>query len=138
MTALRSGAVGGARIVVVDDDPAVVRAVTAVLEAAGYRVEGARDQREALRAVLEDPPALVVLDVNMPGLDGWELCDILRRQSHTRDVPVLFLTGRVDVRDQITAMQVGGSDYVTKPFRPEELRAKVDTWVRKRPRRRSG
>jgi DNA-binding response OmpR family regulator len=130
--------VAGARIVVVDDDPAVVRAVTAVLEAAGYRVEGARDQREALRAVLEDPPALVVLDVNMPGLDGWELCDILRRQSHTRDVPVLFLTGRVDVRDQITAMQVGGSDYVTKPFRPEELRAKVDSWVRKRPRRRSG
>lgn len=135
MTALRGGAVGGARIVVVDDDPAIVRAVTAVLEADGYRVEGARDQREALRAVLEDPPALVVLDVNMPGLDGWELCDILRRQSHTRDVPVLFLTGRTDVRDQITAMQVGGSDYVTKPFRPEELRAKVETWVRKRPRR---
>jgi DNA-binding response OmpR family regulator len=137
VTALRGGAVGGARIVVVDDDPALVRAVTAVLEADGYRVEGARDQREALRAVLEDPPALVVLDVNMPGLDGWELCDILRRQSHTRDVPVLFLTGRTDVRDQITAMQVGGSDYVTKPFRPEELRAKVETWVRKRPRRRA-
>jgi DNA-binding response OmpR family regulator len=134
VTALRSGAVGGARIVVVDDDPAVVRAVTAVLEAAGYRVEGARDQREALRAVLEDPPALVVLDVNMPGLDGWELCDILRRQSHTRDVPVLFLTARVDVRDQITAMQVGGSDYVTKPFRPDELRAKVHAWVQRRRR----
>jgi len=137
VTALRSGAKGAARIVVVDDDPDVVRAVTAVLEDDGYRVEGARDQREALRAVLDDPPALVVLDVNMPGLDGWELCDILRRQSHTRDVPVLFLTGRVDVRDQITAMQVGGSDYVTKPFRPEELRAKVEAWVRKRPRRQA-
>jgi DNA-binding response OmpR family regulator len=124
----------GARIVVVDDDPAVVRAVTAVLEAEGYRVEGARDQAEALRAVLQDPPALVVLDVNMPGLDGWELCDILRRQSHTRDVPVLFLTGRADLRDQITAMQVGGSDYVTKPFRPDELRAKVQTWVQRRRR----
>jgi DNA-binding response OmpR family regulator len=135
VTAPRSGAKGAARIVVVDDDPDVVRAVTAVLEDDGYRVEGARDQREALRAVLDDPPALVVLDVNMPGLDGWELCDILRRQSHTRDVPVLFLTGRVDVRDQITAMQVGGSDYVTKPFRPEELRAKVEAWVRPRPRR---
>lgn len=119
---------------VVDDDPAVVRAVTAVLEADGYRVEGALDQEEALRAVLEDPPALVVLDVNMPGLDGWELCDILRRQSHTRDVPVLFLTGRADLRDQITAMQVGGSDYVTKPFRSEELRAKVQSWVGKQRR----
>jgi adenylate cyclase len=135
VTALRGRAVDRGRIVVVDDDPDLVRAVTAVLEADGYRVEGARDQREALRAVLEDPPALVVLDVNMPGLDGWELCDILRRQSHTRDVPVLFLTGRADVRDQITAMQVGGSDYVTKPFRTEELRAKVAAWVRKRPRR---
>ncbi len=135
MNAARGGA-AGARIVVVDDDPAVLRAVTAVREAAGYRVEGARDQREALRAVLEDPPALVVLDVTMPGLDGWELCDILRRQSHTRDVPVLFLTGRADLRDQITAMQVGGSDYVTKPFRPEELRAKVEAWVG-RPRSRA-
>ena len=133
MTALRGG-VGGARIVVVDDDPAVVRAVAAVLEADGYRVEGVRDQAEALRAVLQDPPALVVLDVNMPGLDGWELCDILRRQSHTRDVPVLFLTGRADLRDQITAMQVGGSDYVTKPFRPDELRAKVQAWVQRRRR----
>jgi DNA-binding response OmpR family regulator len=136
VTAARSGA-ATARIVVVDDDPAVLRAVTAVLEAAGYRVEGARDQHEALRAVLADPPALVVLDVNMPGLDGWELCDILRRQSHTRDVPVLFLTGRADLRDQITAMQVGGSDYVTKPFRPEELRAKVEAWVGRRPRPRA-
>jgi DNA-binding response OmpR family regulator len=135
MTALRRRAVGGARIVVVDDDPAVLRAVAAVLEADGYQVEGARDQGQALRALLADPPALVVLDVNMPGLDGWELCDILRRQSHTRDVPVLFLTGRVDLRDQITAMQVGGSDYVTKPFRPEELRAKVRAWMRRRPRR---
>jgi DNA-binding response OmpR family regulator len=134
VTALRGG-VGAARIVVVDDDPAVVRAVAAVLEADGYEVEGVGDQAEALRAVLQDPPALVVLDVNMPGLDGWELCDILRRQSHTRDVPVLFLTGRADLRDQITAMQVGGSDYVTKPFRPDELRAKVQAWVQRRRRK---
>ena len=133
MSALRDR-VAGPRIVVVDDDPAVIRAVTAVLEADGYQVEAAPDQAQALRAVLQDPPALVVLDVNMPGLDGWELCDILRRQSHTRDVPVLFLTGRADLRDQITAMQVGGSDYVTKPFRPDELRAKVQAWVRRRRR----
>jgi DNA-binding response OmpR family regulator len=137
VTALRGRPGSGARVVVVDDDPEVVRAVTAVLEADGYRVEGAWDHHEALRAVLEDPPAVVVLDVNMPGLDGWELCDILRRQSHTRDVPVLFLTGRVDLRDKITAMQVGGSDYVTKPFRPEELRAKVEALVRKRSRRQA-
>ena len=135
MSAVRSGAAANApRIVVIDDDPAVLRAVTAVLEPEGYRVEGARDQRQALRSLLLDPPALVVLDVNMPGLDGWELCDILRRQSHTRHVPVLFLTGRAELRDQITAMQVGGSDYVTKPFRADELREKVRAWVRRRRR----
>ncbi len=107
-----------ARIVVVDDDPAVRCARSRpCCEADGYRVEGAHDQHEALRAVLDEPPALVVLDVTMPGLDGWELCEILRRQSQTRDVPVLFLTGRTDVRDRITAMQVGGSDFVSKPFR---------------------
>ena len=61
----------------------------------------------------------------MPGLNGWELCDILRRQTTTADVPVLFLTGRGEVRDQITAMQVGGSDHLRKPFRTEELRGKV-------------
>lgn len=126
---------GGARIVVVDDDPAVIQAVSDVLEGEGYSVEGAVDETEALRAVLARPPALVVLDVNLPGIDGWELCDILRRQSHTRHIPVLFLTGRVELRDQITAMQVGGSDYVKKPFRPEELRAKVRSWVGRRPRR---
>ncbi len=115
----------GASVFVVDDDPGIVDAVTAVLEIDGYRVEGASDSREGLLAVLRDPPDLLVLDVNMPGLNGWELCDILRRQTTTADVPVLFLTGRGEVRDQITAMQVGGSDHLRKPFRTEELRGKV-------------
>jgi len=117
--------VRGASVFVVDDDPGMVDAVTAVLEIDGYHVEGASDSREALLAVLREPPDVLVLDVNMPGLNGWELCDILRRQSTTADVPVLFLTGRSEVRDQITAMQVGGSDHLRKPFRAEELRGKV-------------
>jgi len=117
--------VRGASVFVVDDDPGIVDAVTAVLEIAGYHVEGASDSRAALLAVLREPPDIVVLDVNMPGLNGWELCDILRRQTTTADVPVLFLTGRGEVRDQITAMQVGGSDHLRKPFRAEELRDKV-------------
>ena len=113
------------RIYVVDDDPAMVEAVAAVLSLDGFEVDGASDSAEALRAVLRDPPALLVLDVNMPGLTGWELCEIVRRQPLTRDLPILFLTGRSEVRDRITAMQVGGTDHLTKPFRAEELRARV-------------
>lgn len=112
-------------VFIVDDDPGIIEAVAAVLSGEGYRVAGASDSRSALLAVLADPPDLLVLDVNMPGLNGWELCDIVRRQTTTRSVPVLFLTGRTEVRDQITALQVGGSDHLKKPFRAEELRGKV-------------
>ena len=113
------------RVYVVDDDPAMVEAVVAVLSLEGYRVEGTSDSEEALREVLKAPPDLLVLDVNMPGLNGWELCDIVRRQKATRGVPVLFLTGRAEMLDQITALQVGGSDHLKKPFRADDLRGKV-------------
>ena len=112
-------------VFVVDDEPGVIEAVAAVLAGEGYRVAGASDSRAALLAVLADPPDLLVLDVNMPDLNGWELCDIVRRQTTTRAVPVLFLTGRTELRDQITALQVGGTDHLKKPFRAEELRGKV-------------
>ena len=114
-----------ASIFIVDDDPSLIEAVAAVLSEEGYRFAGASDSRAGLLAVLADPPDLLVLDVNMPGLNGWEICDIVRRQTTTQDVPVLFLTGRGEVRDQITALQVGGTDHLRKPFRVEELRRKV-------------
>ncbi len=116
---------GKARVFVVDDDPAMVEAVIAVLGHDGFDVDGASDAAAALRAVLRMPPDLLVLDVSMPGLTGWEICDILRRQPATAAMPVLFLTGRGEVADRITAMQVGGSDHVTKPFRAEDLRARA-------------
>jgi len=118
------------RVLVVDDDPDVVEAVGVVLEDDGYRVETATDGPAALKSVLEAPPDLIVLDVRMPRLNGWEFCEIVRRQSHTRDVPVLFLTGRGEMRDQITAMQVGGSGHLRKPFRIEDLRDKVRALTR--------
>ncbi len=65
----------------------------------------------------------------MPGMTGWEFCAILRRQSATREVPVLFLTGRSEVKDRITAMQLGGSDFLAKPFGADELRRKVRSLV---------
>jgi DNA-binding response OmpR family regulator len=113
------------RVFVLDDDPAMVEAVMAVLVHDGFEVDGTSDSAAFLRTVLRTPPDLVVLDVNMPGLSGWEICDILRRQPVTAELPVLFLTGRGEVADRITSMQVGGTDHLTKPFRAEDLRARA-------------
>jgi DNA-binding response OmpR family regulator len=117
------------RVMLVDDDAAVRSAVSGALAGEGYDVDCIGDAEEALRQALAEPPSVVLLDVTMPRLDGWELCEILRRQSQTRDVPVLFLTGRTDVRDRITAMQVGGTDFISKPFHARDLRAKVRALV---------
>ncbi|HEX9302956.1 MAG TPA: response regulator transcription factor [Thermoanaerobaculia bacterium] len=120
------------RVVVVDDEPAVGAAVRDLLAPDGYQIEAPTDPQAALRDLLRAAPDLVILDVNMPGMSGWELCALLRRQSSTRAVPVLFLTGRQEVKDRITAMQVGGSDYLAKPFGAEELRAKVRSLLKHR------
>jgi len=117
------------RVMLVDDDAAVRSAVSGALAGEGYDVDCLGDAEEALRQALAAPPSLVLLDVSMPRLDGWELCEILRRQSQTREVPVLFITGRTDVRDRITAMQVGGTDFISKPFHARDLRAKVRALV---------
>ena len=120
------------RVVVVDDEPAVGAAVRDLLLPEGIQVDTPTDPQAALPELLRAVPDLVILDVNMPGMSGWELCALLRRQSATREIPVLFLTGRREVRDRITAMQVGGSDYLSKPFGAEELRRKVNELLKQR------
>ncbi len=113
------------RIVVVDDDRAISSAVRELLVPEGFTVDCPSDPRAAIVDTIREVPDLVILDVNMPDMTGWEFCAILRRQSATREVPVLFLTGRSEVKDRITAMQLGGSDFLAKPFGAEELRKKV-------------
>jgi DNA-binding response OmpR family regulator len=113
------------RIVVVDDDREIATAVRDLLVPAGFVVDTPSEPRSALVETIREAPDLVILDVNMPGMTGWEFCAILRRQTATRETPVLFLTGRSEVKDRITAMQLGGSDFLAKPFGAEELRRKV-------------
>jgi DNA-binding response OmpR family regulator len=113
------------RIVVVDDDRTISAAVRELLAPEGFAVDCPIDSRTALVETIRETPDLVILDVNMPGMTGWEFCAIMRRQSATREIPVLFLTGRSEVKDRITAMQLGGSDYLAKPFGAQELRSKV-------------
>jgi len=113
------------RAVVVDDDEAMGPAIRDLLQPEGIAVDVLGDAQAALPELLRAAPDLVILDVNMPGMSGWELCAILRRQSATRTIPILFLTGRLEIKDRITAMQFGGSDYLAKPFSAEDLRRKV-------------
>jgi len=120
------------RVVVVDDDPDLGPAIRDVIASKDVRVEAPGDAQAALPVILKETPDLVILDVNMPGMSGWELCAILRRQSSTRQLPILFLTGRHEVKDRITAMQFGGSDFLAKPFSMEELRSKVRTLLSRR------
>ncbi len=115
------------RVLVVDDDREVGSAVREVLAPDGFTVDAPDTPQEALVELLRARPDLVILDINMPGMSGWEFCSILRRQTMTRTLPVLFLTGRGEIRDRITAMQFGGSAYLGKPFAAGELREKVRT-----------
>jgi DNA-binding response OmpR family regulator len=115
-------------VLVVDDEPIVREVVVSYLEREGYRTLEAGDGDTARRLVEEEPPELVVLDVMLPGTDGLELCRWIRARS---DLPVIMLTARGDEADRIVGLDLGADDYVTKPFSPRELAARVRTVLRR-------
>ena len=115
-------------ILVADDDEHIVDLVSMYLQRAGYRVEAAFDGDETLRKIPELQPALLVLDVMMPGPDGLQVCRTLRRRSN---VPIVLLTARTSDIDKIAGLRFGADDYVTKPFNPDELVARVDAVLRR-------
>jgi len=109
-------------ILVVDDDPQIRDVLSMALERAGFTAILARDGAEGLSQARAINPSLVVLDIGLPEMDGLELCKAIRRES---DLPILFLTARDDEVDRILGLELGGDDYVTKPFSPRELVARV-------------
>jgi DNA-binding response OmpR family regulator len=115
-------------VLVVDDEPTIAASVAARLRAEGYAVEIAHDGPSAVAAVAATEPDLVVLDVMLPGFDGLEVC---RRIQADRPVPVLMLTARDDETDLLVGLAVGADDYLTKPFSPRELAARVHALFRR-------
>jgi DNA-binding response OmpR family regulator len=112
-------------VLVAEDDEDILELVVFDLEDEGYEVLTARDGEAAVALALERRPDLILLDVAMPGLDGYEVTRRLRAEEATRSTPVVLLTARAQVRDVILGFEAGANDYVTKPFRPDELRTRL-------------
>jgi len=121
----------GERVLVVDDEPDIVALVAYHLAKAGYRVSTAASGPEALEAAREERPALIVLDLMLPGMSGFDVLEQLRASDSTRDVAVLMLTARREEPDRIRGFSLGTDDYLTKPFSPQELVLRVGAILRR-------
>lgn len=119
-----------ATIMVVDDTPANLNILRLMLQGKGHRVLAFPDGRAALNAMTINPPDLIMLDVMMPEMSGFEVCERLKADETLKDIPVLFISALSEVTDKVKAFAVGAVDYVTKPFSFEEVNARVDTHLR--------
>jgi two-component system alkaline phosphatase synthesis response regulator PhoP len=115
-------------ILVIDDEPKITKIARDYLERNNFRVVVADDGVTALAAARTDRPDLVVLDLNLPGMDGLDVCRVLRRESN---VPIIMLTARVEEMDRLIGLELGADDYITKPFSPRELVARVRAVLRR-------
>ncbi len=118
----------GDEILVIEDDRSIQELIRLYLERDGFEIRLASDGNEGLESVYESPPALVILDIMLPGIDGWEVC---RRIRDAHSIPIIMLTARDAVSDRINGLELGADDYVTKPFDPRELVARVRAVLRR-------
>jgi two-component system sensor histidine kinase/response regulator len=116
-----------ANVLIVDDTPDNLRLLTGILEGLDYEVRPATSGAQALQAAEHAPPDLVLLDVTMPEMNGYEVCRRFKANPQLKDIPVIFLTALSDIADKVKAFEVGGVDYITKPFHLEEVQARVRT-----------
>jgi len=119
-------------ILIVDDDPDNLQVLERFLKKKGYRIRLAQSGSVALQTAERDPPDLVLLDINMPDLGGFEVCRLFKENEQLRSVPILFLSGLDNTTDKVKAFQAGGVDYVTKPFQFEEILSRVETHLKMR------
>ncbi len=114
-----------ARILIVDDKPDNLELLSTVLTVQGYQTKTCERGKSAIELAKTDVPNLILLDISMPEMDGFSVCEILKKDFITKDIPIIFISALKDVRDKTLAFQIGGSDYITKPFQVDEVIARV-------------
>ncbi|MEO6238209.1 MAG: response regulator transcription factor [Vicinamibacterales bacterium] len=119
------------RVLVVEDDKDIADLIAHYLQRAGYGVDAAASGTAALRRVKEAPPDLIILDLMLPGMDGLLVCQSLRGDAVTASIPIIMLTARGEESERVTGFELGADDYVTKPFSPRELTARVGALLRR-------
>ena len=116
-------------ILIVEDNPTNIVLLEGVLSKNGYKVVAASDANQAFEFITNELPDLILLDVMIPGMNGFEICEELKSNIKTKSIPVIFLTAKTATEDIVKGFEVGGVDYVTKPFKIEELIARVNTHI---------
>src|SRR5881628_344829 len=128
----KSGVGQPANILVVDDTPANLQVLAGMLKERGYKVRPVPGGKLALLAAQRDPPDLILLDINMPDMNGYEVCGHLNADERLKGIPVIFISALTEPLDKVKAFATGGVDYITKPFQMEELHARVETHLKLR------
>ena len=119
-----------AQILIVDDNPHNLKMVSKLLENKGYQILLASSGPEALKIVSEKQVDIILLDIMMPDMNGFEVCEQLKQNDATKEIPVIFLTAKNETDDIVKGFQMGGVDYITKPFQKEELLARVNNHIK--------
>lgn len=127
MPEAQAAAASPPNILIVDDTPANLDLLSGMLRERSYRIRAAISGKLALQAALNEPPDLILLDINMPEMDGYEVCRRLKAEEKLKEIPVIFLSALTETMDKVKAFRAGGVDYVTKPFQLEEILARVET-----------
>ena len=117
------------KILIIEDDPGTTRFLVYTLEQEGYKVLSAEDGLEGLKKARDEHPDLIILDIMLPGMDGYEICHRLRQKPETRTVPVLIVSGRARQDDKNIGLKMGADDYLSKPVDPQTILAKVETML---------
>ena len=120
-----------ATIFIIEDDPDICEILEYNLKQEGFDIETFHDGQKALDAILKDPPDLVLLDLMLPGKNGLEIARIIRKGEHTFNVPIIMITARSEEMDVLQGLEQGADDYITKPFRPKEVIARVKAMLRR-------
>src|SRR3984893_7836472 len=121
-----------ASILAVDDTPSNLRGLAVMLKDRGYKVRPVPSGKLSLLAAGRDPPDLILLDINMPEMNGYEVCELLKADDNLKGIPVIFISALTEPLDKVKAFAIGGVDYLTKPFQMEELHARVETHLKLR------